>query len=168
MQTSISMALIAAAAAAVAAAPAAEDLAARAARVHRDAIVVDTHQDVPEALEEKWADGTGTTSASPAPTKHVDIPRLQQGGVTAPFFVVYVRVATPRTAAPRAALELSDMVDAMVARIPRSSCPRPRSPTSAGPRGAAASPSSWASRAATRSRTPSACCASSTGWACAT
>jgi membrane dipeptidase len=109
-----------AAGAAVAAAPVAEDPAARAARVHRDAIVVDTHQDVPEALEEKWgAYADWHDIGEPGSTKHVDIPRLKQGGVTAPFFVVYVPASYAESGgSARYALELSDMVDAMVARHP--------------------------------------------------
>src|SRR5688500_4865104 len=69
----------------------AEELSARAARLHEDAVVVDTHQDVPEALEEQWgAFANWRDIGEPGATKHVDIPRLRQGGVTAPFFVVYV------------------------------------------------------------------------------
>ena len=48
--------------------------------------MVDTHQDVPYWLEEKgWTDIGKRLS-----TGHVDIPRLQEGGVTAPFFAAYV------------------------------------------------------------------------------
>jgi membrane dipeptidase len=68
---------------AIAATPRAEpadDLHARAMRLHRSAIVVDTHEDVPYWLEEKgWAD-IGMRLA----TGHVDIPRLKEGGVTGP------------------------------------------------------------------------------------
>jgi membrane dipeptidase len=112
---------VCAAAAAIAAAPAAEDLAARAARVHQAAIVADTHQDVPEALEEKWgaAYASWRDLAEAGATKHVDIPRLRQGGVTAPFFVVYVPASYAENGgSARYALELSDMVDGMVARHP--------------------------------------------------
>jgi membrane dipeptidase len=107
--------------AAAAAAPPAEDLAARAARLHRDAIVADTHQDVPEALEEKWgAYANWHDIGEPGATKHVDIPRLREGGVTAPFFAVYVPAVYAETGgAGRYALELSDMVDGMVASHPK-------------------------------------------------
>ncbi|HVD76468.1 MAG TPA: membrane dipeptidase, partial [Vicinamibacteria bacterium] len=63
------------------AAPAADDVTARAARIHSEAIVVDTHEDVPDALAEKWAD-----LAVRGATKHFDIPRAKEGGLTAPFF----------------------------------------------------------------------------------
>ncbi|MDQ5872508.1 MAG: membrane dipeptidase, partial [Acidobacteriota bacterium] len=75
-------------AAATPAAKTPEDLKARAARIHRSAIVVDTHQDVPYRLEKKWID-----LARRNPTGHVDVPRLKEGGVTAPFFAAYVPAA---------------------------------------------------------------------------
>jgi membrane dipeptidase len=68
----------------VLAAPAA-DLKARAARLLADAIVVDTHEDVPEQLEKEWVD-IGVRQK----TGHVDIPRWREGGVTAPFLAAYV------------------------------------------------------------------------------
>jgi membrane dipeptidase len=97
-----------------------EDLAARAARLHQEAIVVDTHQDVPEALRDGWgAYARWPDIAQPGATKHVDLPRLRQGGVTAPFFVVYVPASYAETGgAARYALELSDRIDAMVAGHP--------------------------------------------------
>jgi membrane dipeptidase len=104
----------------VAAAPPAEDLAARAARVHQGAIVVDTHEDVPEALEEAWgAYANWHDLAEPGATKHFDIARARQGGLTAPFFAVYVPARYAETGgSARYALELSDMVDGIVARHP--------------------------------------------------
>jgi membrane dipeptidase len=63
-----------------------DDLHARAMRLHRSAIVIDTHQDVPYWLEEKgWTD-----LGKRLPTGHVDIPRLKEGGVTGAFFAAYV------------------------------------------------------------------------------
>jgi membrane dipeptidase len=120
MKAGISLALIAAASAAAFAPPAAEDLAARAARLHRESIVVDTHQDVPEAMEEQWgAVAKWRDIGEPGATKHVDIPRLRQGGLTAPFFVVYVPASYAESGgSARYALQMSDMVDGMVARHP--------------------------------------------------
>ena len=119
MNVRLALAVVAAAAA-MGTAPAAEDLAARAARVHQGAIVADTHQDVPEAMEEKWgAYANWHDIGEPGATKEVDIPRLKQGGVTAPFFAVYVPASYAEAGgSARYALELSDMVDAMVARHP--------------------------------------------------
>jgi membrane dipeptidase len=75
---------LSAAAVLVAAAPP-EDLKTRAARIHRSAIIVDTHQDVPYRLGKEWID-----LAKRNATGHVDVPRLKEGGVTAPFFAAYV------------------------------------------------------------------------------
>ena len=159
-----------AAGAAVAAASAAEDAAARAARLHQDAIVVDTHQDVPEALEEKWgAYADWHDIGEPGATKHVDLPRLRAGRRDRPLLRgLRARVLRRERRRPRAALELSDMVDAMVARHPADLVPAASVAESAGPRARAASRSSRGSRAATPSRTPWEPCAGSTGWACAT
>jgi membrane dipeptidase len=66
-------------------ASAAEDWKARAARLVKSAIVVDTHEDVPEQLEKEWVD-IGVRQK----TGHVDIPRWKEGGVTAPFLAAYV------------------------------------------------------------------------------
>jgi len=102
------------------AAPPAEDLAARAARVHREAIVVDTHEDVPEALEEKWgAYASWHDLAEPGATKHFDVARARQGGLGAPFFAVYVPARYAENGgSARYALELVDMVDGIVAAHP--------------------------------------------------
>src|SRR2546422_3788629 len=94
-------------------APAADDVAARAARVHREAIVVDTHEDVPDALAEKWAD-----IAVRGVTKHFDIPRAKEGGLTAPFFAVYVSASYADAGAARVALHRIDMVQPIVAAPP--------------------------------------------------
>src|SRR3989449_9862501 len=94
-------------------APAADDVAARAARVHREAIVVDTHEDVPDALAEKWAD-----IAVRGVTKHFDIPRAKEGGLTAPFFAVYVSASYADAGAARVALDRIDMVQRIVAAHP--------------------------------------------------
>jgi membrane dipeptidase len=95
----------------LAAAGAGDDVAARAARIHREAIVVDTHEDVPDALAEKWAD-----IAVRGATKHFDIPRAKEGGLTAPFFAVYVPASY--AGAGRVALDRIDMVQRTVAAHP--------------------------------------------------
>jgi len=93
--------------------PAADDVAVRAARVHREAIVVDTHEDVPDALAEKWAD-----LAVKGATKHFDIPRAREGGLTAPFFAAYVPASYADGGAARIALDRIDMVHRIVAAHP--------------------------------------------------
>ena len=95
------------------AAPAADDVTARAARIHREAIVVDTHEDVPDALAEKGAD-----LAVRGATKHFDIPRAKEGGLTAPFFAVYVPASYAEGGAARIALDRIDMVQNVVGAHP--------------------------------------------------
>ena len=92
-----------------------EDLHARAMRLHRSAIVIDTHEDVPYWLEEKgWTDIGKRLS-----TGHVDIPRLEEGGVTGPFFAAYVPAsfATSGGSAMKALEEIS-LVHRLVADHP--------------------------------------------------
>src|SRR5262249_56336871 len=86
----------------VGAAAGAKELTARARRLHESAIVVDTHEDVPDQLSSKWAD-----VAVRGATDHFDIPRARAGGLTAPFFSIYVSAAHPGTGTAAArALEL--------------------------------------------------------------
>lgn len=91
-----------------------DDLATRAARLHQSAIVVDTHEDVPWELREKWTD-----LAVAGATKHVDVARLKKGGLGAVFFAVF----TPGELADKGqsahvAFELSDIIDRVVAAHP--------------------------------------------------
>ena len=87
-------------------ASAAEDLKARAARLQKSAIVVDTNEDVPEQLQKEWVDIRVRQK-----TGHVDIPRWKEGGVTAPFLAAYVAsdYAASGTAAKKA-LEFIDLI----------------------------------------------------------
>ncbi len=93
----------------------AEDLKARARKLHRSAIVVDTHIDTPDVLAEKPAD-LSVRGATP----HFDIPRAREGGLGAAFFSIYVSSAHAEsgTAAGRA-LELIDLVRRVVREHPR-------------------------------------------------
>src|SRR5437660_7401630 len=83
-----------------------EDLAQRAARLQKSAIVVDTHEDLPERLQKEWVD-IGARNK----TGHVDIPRLKEGGVTAPFFAAYVPAAFAASGgSAKKTLELIDLI----------------------------------------------------------
>ena len=88
-----------------------DDLHARALRIHRSAIVIDTHEDVPYWLEEKgWADIGKRLS-----TGHVDIPRLRDGGVTGPFFAAYVPAAFAESGgSAKKALETIELIYRLV------------------------------------------------------
>ena len=88
----------------------ADEVAARARRIHERAIVVDTHVDAPYALLRKWAD-----VAERGATPHFDIPRAREGGLTAPFFAIYVPASFAETGgAARRALEVIDLVERVI------------------------------------------------------
>jgi membrane dipeptidase len=92
----------------------AEDLHDRAIRLHKSAIIVDSHEDVPERLGKEWVD-IGVRGK----TGHVDIPRLKEGGVTAPFFAAYVPAAFATSGgAARKTLELIDLIHRLVESHP--------------------------------------------------
>ncbi len=99
---------------AAARAAAADDVEARARRLHERAIVVDTHVDAPYTLEKKWAD-VGERGATP----HFDIPRAREGGLTAPFFAIYVPARFAETGgAARETLDLIDLTRRVVQAHP--------------------------------------------------
>ena len=93
-----------------AAAAPAETLHERALRIHRDAIVVDSHEDLPDRLAREWVD-IGTRQK----TGHVDIPRLKEGGVTNPFFAAYVPAEfAAKGGSAKKALEQIELVHRLV------------------------------------------------------
>jgi membrane dipeptidase len=93
----------------------ADDFAARAKKLQREAIVVDTHLDAPEQLVDKWADVSERGA-----TKHFDLPRAKEGGLTAPFFSIYVdQVYAEAGGATRRALELIDLTHRVVDGHPK-------------------------------------------------
>ncbi|HSP92931.1 MAG TPA: membrane dipeptidase [Thermoanaerobaculia bacterium] len=95
--------------------PPVEDVKARASRLIKSAVVVDTHEDVAEQLEKEWVD-IGVRQK----TGHVDIPRWREGGVTAPFLAAYVSssYAASGKAAGRA-LEVIDLIHRLVESHPK-------------------------------------------------
>lgn len=96
--------------AALAAIARADDFDTRAKQLQRDAIVVDTHLDAPDALFKKWAD-----VATRGATDHFDLPRAREGGLTAPFFSIYVSATFAETGgATRHALELIDLTHRVI------------------------------------------------------
>ena len=90
----------------------------RAARLHREAIVVDTHNDITSALlDENFDLGARDTSGR----TQTDIPRLKEGGLDAEFFAVYVAGKYAREGgAARRALEMIDVVYEQARRHPES------------------------------------------------
>ena len=92
-----------------------EDLKERAARLIRGAIVVDSHEDLPQQLEKEWVD-IGVRQK----TGHLDIPRWKEGGVTAPFLAAYVSslYVAPGKAAGKA-LEFIALIHRLVEEHPK-------------------------------------------------
>jgi membrane dipeptidase len=92
----------------------ADDVTTRAKKLHADAIVVDTHLDAPDQLASKWAD-----VATRGSTDHFDIPRAREGGLTAPFFSIYVAASYADNGAAKRALELIDITHRVVDGHPK-------------------------------------------------
>jgi membrane dipeptidase len=93
----------------------ADDLHERAMRLHRSAIVVDTHEDVPEQLQKEWVDLglRGTTG-------HVDIPRWREGGMTGAFLAAYVSADFAKSGgSAMKALEFIDLIQRLVEAHPK-------------------------------------------------
>src|ERR1043165_481835 len=98
----------------------------RAMAIHRRAIIVDWHNDIPTIMVDENYD-LGTPSAG---KYHTDLQRLKQSGMTGEFFSIYVdrQYATPEWIAKnyvteggsaRRALDLIDMTYRMVEKYPK-------------------------------------------------
>src|SRR5215213_10157604 len=98
----------------------------RALALHKRAIVVDGHNDIPTIMADEDYD-IGVPSAG---KYHTDIARLKQGGMTGEFFSIYVdrQYATPdwvaknyatRGGSARRALDLIDVSYRMIEKYPR-------------------------------------------------
>jgi membrane dipeptidase len=89
-------------------------------RLHREALLIDGHNDLPWQLREK-ADLSFEKIDLTRPQKklHTDIPRLRQGGVGAQFWSAYVPVETRKKGtAVRDTLEQIDVIHRMVHTYP--------------------------------------------------
>lgn len=87
-------------------------------RVHRGALLIDGHNDLPWQIRTMGASSLDKMDiAKRLDAVHTDIPRLRQGGVGAQFWVVYAPPETARDGtAARVALEQFDLIDRMIAR----------------------------------------------------
>ncbi|HYV06779.1 MAG TPA: dipeptidase [Blastocatellia bacterium] len=102
-------------------------LRARAARLHRSAIVIDTHNDVTSPLADQGFDlaSSGFDKNGKLIT-HTDLKRMKQGGLGAEFFAVYVgkefvnKKPSEGGGAARRALDVIDVVLEQVRRHPES------------------------------------------------
>ncbi len=89
-------------------------------RIHREAIVIDGHNDLPWELRQKSDLGFEKLDiARPQPRLMTDIPRLRAGGLGAQFWSVYVPSSTMKDhSAVRKTLEQIDVVHRMVRQYP--------------------------------------------------
>ncbi len=92
----------------------------RALALHRKALLVDGHNDLPWELRQKDGPSFRTIDlARPQPRFHTDIPRLKAGNVGAQFWSAYVPVDTiKKGTALRTTLEQIDVVHQLAARHP--------------------------------------------------
>ncbi|HEY4313421.1 MAG TPA: dipeptidase [Pirellulales bacterium] len=88
--------------------------------LHRSALVVDGHNDLPWQLRTKGESGfTKFDIAQPQPTLDTDLPRLKKGGVGAQFWSAYAPVETMRTGeSAKVTLEQIDLIRRMIDRYP--------------------------------------------------
>ena len=89
-------------------------------RIHRSAILIDGHNDLPWHVREKGESSFDVVDLSkPQQDAHTDIPRLREGGVGAQFWVAWVPPETMRTGgATRMTLEQIDLIRRMIRRYP--------------------------------------------------
>lgn len=92
----------------------------KALEIHRKAILMDGHNDVPWAVRDKAdPEFTKFDLMQPQPDMHTDIPRLRKGGVGAQFWSAYVPASTSqRGVALQTTLEQIEIVHAMHKRYP--------------------------------------------------
>ncbi len=88
--------------------------------IHRAAIVIDGHNDLPWVVRTKGQSSFDVLDISrPQPSMHTDIERLRAGGVGAQFWSAFVPAETARTGgAAKQTLEQIDLIHRMVARYP--------------------------------------------------
>ena len=98
----------------------AQDFKARALALHKQAPVVDGHNDYPWALRDldPGKDFSKADISKPVPTLMTDIPRLKQGGVGGQFWSVYTPGTMIGQEAVRVTLEQIDVVHRMVKQWP--------------------------------------------------
>ncbi|HWR49595.1 MAG TPA: membrane dipeptidase [Bryobacteraceae bacterium] len=95
-----------------------ESLRRRAERVHQEAIVIDTHNDITSAMLDEGFDLAKLHTDGKSET---DIPRMRKGGVDAEFFAIYVAAEyAKKGGSARRALEMIDALTEAVRRNPDS------------------------------------------------
>jgi membrane dipeptidase len=100
-------------------AAAAESSAARAARIHKEAIVVDTHIDTTMMLgREGWDFMVRHQPVKGEDSNHVDLPRAKEGGLDAAFFSIYMPGTITGPEAVKRSLILIDHVRSLAEKHP--------------------------------------------------
>ena len=98
---------------------AAETPAARAARIHKEAIVVDTHIDTTMMLgREGWDFMVRHSPVKGEDSNHVDLPRIKEGGLDAAFFSIYMPGTITGPEAVKRSLILIDHVRSLAEQHP--------------------------------------------------
>src|SRR4051812_28083341 len=98
---------------------AAESAAARAARIHKEAIVVDTHIDTTMMLgREGWDFMVRHEPKKGEDSNHVDLPRIKEGGLDAAFFSIYMPGTITGPEAVKRSLVLIDHVRSLAEQHP--------------------------------------------------
>jgi membrane dipeptidase len=89
--------------------------------IHRQALLIDGHNDLPWELRTRADSGFEKFDvARPQPKLHTDIPRLRKGGLGGVFWSAYVPADTVRTGdSLQQTLEQIDLVHRMVRRYPQ-------------------------------------------------
>src|SRR5581483_5933348 len=89
-------------------------------RIHRNALLVDGHNDLPWELRKTGGAGFRDVDiAHPQPKFHTDLPRLRKGGVGAQFWSAWVPSSTAaKGKAVTTTLEQIDVIHRMVKRYP--------------------------------------------------
>lgn len=91
----------------------------RAREIHRQAPLIDGHNDLPWEIREKAAGDLGAMDfQNPLPGQHTDVPRLREGGVGGVFWAAYVPVSAMEDGAAAVALEQIDLIHRMIRRSP--------------------------------------------------
>lgn len=88
--------------------PAAEDAMAGARRIHAHLIGMDAHIDTVQRILNEHAD-----LSRAVPGAHVDLPRLKDAGMVAPFFALWVPTFFPGAEAVRRTLQLRDAIQSL-------------------------------------------------------
>jgi membrane dipeptidase len=95
---------------------------ARAARVHSQAIVVDTHIDTTQMLGREGWDFMTRHAPAPGPGgegSHVDLPRMKAGGLDAAFFSIYMAGTVTGPEAVKRSLVMIDNVRRLAEQHPK-------------------------------------------------